>query len=437
MENNNLKNLIIQAQLGSDESMTELAKLAENKVLAYIYRLTMDKELAQDLTQETLLEMVKSIKKLQIEHPNAFWAWLFRTAMGKTQHHYRTQHREKSIKQALINKQKTSFPGLKNDNDGPAKALQKELAGAVFEAMKQLKLAYRNILILRCFEQLSYAQIATMTDSSELQSRVLFYRAKQSLKKRLAHRGFSKGLFLIALGLFAQVTSPEKATASSITVSSTAAKVGPAATIIGALTTKLGLSLITAAAIAVIAVPNIKITDASKWHNADKAGFIARKVQKRFQYPSSFIALYNADSEGWEGMDASGDYPHSVNPDQWVTGLGKSGLYAVTLVHNSWVELKFPGTITDGYGDDIIISEIGSCSEKAEILLTDGAENQYSLGILKAKGTNVSGPCQYGIDIDNISLPFKASAIRIISLTDKGGMPGFDLHSVKARITPD
>ncbi len=52
--------LIKQAQLGDRVSLERLAGLLGPKVYAYIYRLTLDYHLAEDLCQETLLELVKS-----------------------------------------------------------------------------------------------------------------------------------------------------------------------------------------------------------------------------------------------------------------------------------------------------------------------------------------------------------------------------------------
>jgi DNA-directed RNA polymerase specialized sigma24 family protein len=41
--------LIRQAQLGDQQSMNELAQLVQGRVSAYVYRLTLNHDLAQDL----------------------------------------------------------------------------------------------------------------------------------------------------------------------------------------------------------------------------------------------------------------------------------------------------------------------------------------------------------------------------------------------------
>ena len=57
-ENINYPSLINHAQLGNQESMNRLAELVRERLSAYIYRLTLNYDLTQDLLQETLMELV-------------------------------------------------------------------------------------------------------------------------------------------------------------------------------------------------------------------------------------------------------------------------------------------------------------------------------------------------------------------------------------------
>ena len=95
LESTNYPELVRKAQLGCQESMAQLAQAAEPRVCAYIYRLTLNSDLTADLSQETLLQMVKSLKSLR--NPERFWPWLYRTAMGKVQMHFRIQKRKRKF----------------------------------------------------------------------------------------------------------------------------------------------------------------------------------------------------------------------------------------------------------------------------------------------------------------------------------------------------
>ena len=80
--------LIHQAQAEHDQSRTELTGVVEGRLYAYIYRMTFDQHLAEDLTQETLITMLESLPKLKFEAVGPFWAWLYRVALSKIQRHF-------------------------------------------------------------------------------------------------------------------------------------------------------------------------------------------------------------------------------------------------------------------------------------------------------------------------------------------------------------
>lgn len=253
--------IIKQAQLGSRDSMSRLTEEARGKVFVYIYRVTLDYHLAQDLSQDTVLEMFKSLRRLEIDSVNSLWSWLYRTAMGKVQHHFRHQGSRRI-------EEKTIAYGTELLNFAPQDCrsalkslLQKELSQVIFKAMGQLKPAYRNVLTLRCFDEMPYSDIATVMDVSEMQAMLLFFRGKQLLKKQLAQNGFRREHLLPAIGLFGTITlSSTKPVSAAVTISSTSAKVGITTAVIGTATSTKGIVTAIAAIIVVsAAIGTVKI----------------------------------------------------------------------------------------------------------------------------------------------------------------------------------
>jgi RNA polymerase sigma-70 factor (ECF subfamily) len=230
--------LVKKAQLGCQGSMRELAELAEGRVRAYLYRVTLNSDLAEDLLQETMLQMVKSLKDLV--KPQSFWPWLYRVAMGKAQHHFRSQAKHRKVIR-LEESQLEAVCGGCSEGNGFDNAVRGELAHAIFDSIEGMKFRYRNVLVLRCFEQKQYAEIAQIMDCSRTTAQVWFFRAKQILKKKLVRQGFSKAMMLTGLCLFGRMTAPAKAAFVSCTVAGESTKVGLAATVVGVLTTKLGI----------------------------------------------------------------------------------------------------------------------------------------------------------------------------------------------------
>ena len=241
-DNAGIDSLIRQAQLGNQQSMSDLARLVEGRLFAYIYRITLNYDLTQDLLQETLLKMVESLKDLR--NIERFWFWLFRTALGQVQHHFRDRRRESMVQMSGFSKEFLLENASREHEDGLNQLMRRELSDAMFQAMAKLKLMYRNILILRCFEQMSYAEIGEMLGCKELRARVLFFRAKHLLKRQLSRRGFGGELLLVALGLFGLMTASAKAASAAGTLSASSLDVGFLATIVGAIGTKPGVAII-------------------------------------------------------------------------------------------------------------------------------------------------------------------------------------------------
>jgi RNA polymerase sigma-70 factor (ECF subfamily) len=427
--------LVKQAQLGCQDSMSNLTRMVEGKVCAYIYRITLDRVLAQDLSQETLLEMVKSLKRLKFDHVNQFWAWLLRTALGKTQIYFRKQQRQKSVQASAVEKDRLSRFKSSDYPEGLNNLISKELSAAIFEAMRKLKFRQRNVLVLRCFEEKSYSEIGSIMDCSEMAAQVLFFRAKCSLKRQLSRHGFGKGLLLAALGFFGQATAPVEAASETVTVTAASTKVSSLATLIGVAGSKFGAAIVTAVALASITLGGIAVTqERGGGIVADGAGSKVVISKAEFEYPNELVGAYDPGGDGWQGVEGNNKFLVPVEPGQWLVGEPSKDRTLVVLPVKHWVELKFAGKIVDGPGNDIILVEWDAAGERAGIYLTDGVGNEYLLGIARAGSSRQPSRTEIGFDISGISLPFEPCAVRIVGINIGGWTNGFDLGSVRARI---
>jgi RNA polymerase sigma-70 factor (ECF subfamily) len=439
MSNNvNYLELVRQAQLGGQESMNRLAQLVKGRVCAYIYRLTLNYDLTQDLLQETLLEMVKSLKSLRFEHTNQFWSWLYRTALSKIQLHFRKQRQKRTVQMPIVEKERLSKLASGDYDDGLNSMIRKELSEAILEAMEKLKFRHRNVLVLRCFEQMPYSEIATIMNCSEMAAQVLFHRAKRSLKRQLSKHSFGKGFLLSALALFAKATAPVEAAPGSL-VTASSVKVGLAATVIGVAGTKLGIFVgiaITTIALAVggMTAINDNNTGASRHPSTSISSNNLVSGNKEFEYPCQLLDAYDPDGDGWQGNKGRDTLLTPIVPEKWLVGAPRSNQSAVVLPIDHWIELKFCGRIVDGPGDDIFLIEWDANGEQASVFITDGAGNEYFLGIAMAGTSGQPTRTEIGFDISDISLPFVPCAVRIVGIKEGGKTPGFDLYSVRARI---
>ena len=228
-----------QARAGDKEAMNRLAETVREPLRIYVSRLTLDYDLAQDIVQETLLEMFRFLDKL--EKIDRFWPWLLRIATSKVKDHYGRQRGNKIPLSNISNLQS-------QDRQHALKSLiGRELEQVISSAMSALKPRHRTVLTLRCYEELAYSQIAEVMECSEFGARMLFFRAKKALARQLSCRGLSKGSLLLALALFGKMTAPSKAAAAQISVTAATTKVGVMAAVAATCTGKAAVVSVTAA----------------------------------------------------------------------------------------------------------------------------------------------------------------------------------------------
>ena len=180
--------LVVQAQAGDQDSMGQLAVRVRHRLYPYLHQVTSDHHLSQDLLQDVLLAMVRSVDTL--EQPESFWPWIYGIARRKIQEQFRVQRRREILKSAALNDAYYSKPAA-NDHSAFEHVVDRERQKGLSAAVKMLKRKYRYVVQLRCFEEMSYSQIASVMRCSPQQARVRFFRAKKCLKNSPA---------LVALG---------------------------------------------------------------------------------------------------------------------------------------------------------------------------------------------------------------------------------------------
>ena len=241
--------LVAEAQLGDKESLNRLAEVARVYLHEYVLRLTLQKDLTQDIVQESILEMFKVFHKLK--NTEKFWSWLDGIAFNKIRSHYGRKWRHKTISLSEIG----SEIATEESQSALADTINRELKQIVVMSMRELAPRHRAVLTMRCYKGMPYSEIATVLGCTEFGAQSLFYRAKKSLAKKLATHGLGKGCLLTALVVFGKLTAATEATAANITVTAATLKVSTAAALLGVVTSKTAVvSLLTAGAITAGAV---------------------------------------------------------------------------------------------------------------------------------------------------------------------------------------
>jgi len=238
--------LVQQAQLGDEECLNRLAEAVRVHLQSYVYRYTLADDLTDDIVQDSILKMFERLGELR--EADKFWPWLHKIALNKIRLDHRSKQRHKTVSAPH------EIPDHYNKESQEAIVgmVYREMRDAVFAAMRELKPAHRTIINMRCYDQMPYSEIAKVMECSEFAAQKRFYRAKKTLKKKLARHGLGRGSLLMSLVLFGKLTAPSKAAATSISITSATVKVGTAASAAAIVAGKTAiLSIITAGALTV------------------------------------------------------------------------------------------------------------------------------------------------------------------------------------------
>lgn len=151
-------------------------------VYRYLMSLARDEHVAEEVTQETFYQAVKSIQRF--DGSCQLSTWLCAIAKNQLQAYQRKHPPTESIEKIS----KLSKP-VDMQADAEASA-EDEVIGKmgeveVLKLLHELPEPYRELFYLRVFGNLSFKDIGTIMGKSENWARVSFYRGKERLRKEI------------------------------------------------------------------------------------------------------------------------------------------------------------------------------------------------------------------------------------------------------------
>jgi RNA polymerase sigma-70 factor (ECF subfamily) len=149
-----------------------------------------------DLVQETWLRAAQHIRDFQGEHEAEWRAWLMRIAerevIRQARHHLGAQKRAVGREQPLAAAPNSSVHGqsrldqwLQIHSSPSAAVMRQERSAELAQALDRLPADYREVLILRHLENLSFADVAERMERTAGAVRVLWTRALKKLRQVL------------------------------------------------------------------------------------------------------------------------------------------------------------------------------------------------------------------------------------------------------------
>ena len=184
--------LLAQLKAGESAAFDIMINRYSSDLYSLLLRLTDNPEEARDLTQETFLRVVQSVKNFRGEA--SLKTWLFRIAINQARNRRRWWlARRQNVTFSLDGGRRDDDESLSLHNtltdDSQAspedEAMRGEQSVKLREALRGLTANFREAVILRDIEGLSYEEIADTLQTSVGTVKSRIARGREELRKRL------------------------------------------------------------------------------------------------------------------------------------------------------------------------------------------------------------------------------------------------------------
>jgi len=164
--------LILRCQIGDKNALAELIERYQAPLRYFIIRLSTNSETAEDVFQDTWLTVIRRIHTLK--KTDAFSSWLYRIARNKVYQRFRRKRKLSELNENIT---------VPNDTENDV--FSTEDAAKIHRCLKELLPEYKEVLMLRFLEQMSYEQISQVINCrlGTVKSRIHY--AKLALKKEM------------------------------------------------------------------------------------------------------------------------------------------------------------------------------------------------------------------------------------------------------------
>ncbi len=190
----NIKNisdleLIASAIKGREDGFEGLVRRYQRPITGYIFRMLGDYEASLDVSQEVFIKVYNSLSRYSSEYK--FSTWLYRIAHNAAIDHMR---RNSVNPQSLEteNADGTYQLQIECPKPGPEQDRERsEWRKEIDSVVRRLPSAYRELILLRHSQDLSYDEIADVTGLPLGTVKNRLFRAREMMREIFVERGFT------------------------------------------------------------------------------------------------------------------------------------------------------------------------------------------------------------------------------------------------------
>ena len=183
------RELVATAAQGLEGGFEELVRRYQRPISAYVYRMVGDYDCALDLTQEIFIKIYASLSRYRPEFK--FSTWIYKIAHNAAIDHLR---RNAGRERSLGNGTESEPQQLTLESKGLSPEQQSERAERRLEIESVIRLlptAYRELIVLRHSQDLTYEEIVEVTGLPLGTVKNRLFRAREMMRQQFLLRGIT------------------------------------------------------------------------------------------------------------------------------------------------------------------------------------------------------------------------------------------------------
>jgi RNA polymerase sigma-70 factor (ECF subfamily) len=183
--------IVAELKAGSEDAYAWLIAEFHQPIYSLVYRIVTDPADAADTTQDVFLKVFRGMKHFHGE--SSLKTWIYRIAVHEASNRRRWWFRHKAKETSIEPSQdegrlsaSSVRDTLVDDSESPFDmVVHEEVRARVEEELRQVSEPYRTTVILRDLEEMSYEEIAEITQVSLGTVKSRLTRGREALRRRL------------------------------------------------------------------------------------------------------------------------------------------------------------------------------------------------------------------------------------------------------------
>jgi RNA polymerase sigma-70 factor (ECF subfamily) len=157
--------LLIRNYIAGDENaLALLIKKYQSRIYGFIYSKIADRDLVDDIFQDTFMKVIKTLKSQSYNEEGKFLPWVMRIASNLIIDHYR---KNKKMPMLRDTEEFSVFTFLKDDSHNvESKIINEQVERDLRKIIEHLPNDQKEVLIMRIYQDLSFKEISEMTGVS-------------------------------------------------------------------------------------------------------------------------------------------------------------------------------------------------------------------------------------------------------------------------------